>query len=245
MRISVSLFLMCFVIYASQEFKNLKLDVESGIAFSGYNDVRIPNDGGTLFSLSEELKAEPTFFYRIRTIYRFKNRHYLGLLLAPLKIHSSGKLNKNLIFQNDTFPANTELEAMFKFNSYRIFYWYDIVRREKLVFGLGFTAKIRDAKIRIKSKNIESENSNVGFVPIIHFRFIYRLNPKLSFLVDGDALVAPQGRAEDILTAIKFNLNDKINFKLGYRILEGGSDSETVYTFALIHYGVLGVEVKF
>ena len=38
------------------------LDVESGVVFSGYNDVRIPGDQGTLFSLSEELDASPKVF---------------------------------------------------------------------------------------------------------------------------------------------------------------------------------------
>jgi len=41
------------------------VDVESGAAFSGYNDVRIPGEGGTRLSLSEELAADPVPFMRI------------------------------------------------------------------------------------------------------------------------------------------------------------------------------------
>jgi len=31
----------------------LRLDVETGVVFSGYNDVQIPNNSGTKISLSE------------------------------------------------------------------------------------------------------------------------------------------------------------------------------------------------
>jgi len=56
----------------------IELDIESGVVFSGYNDVRIPGDGGTLFSLSEELEADPGVFYRIRVFYNFNDRHHLA-----------------------------------------------------------------------------------------------------------------------------------------------------------------------
>ncbi|NNJ51549.1 MAG: hypothetical protein HKP17_00020, partial [Ignavibacteriaceae bacterium] len=45
-------------------FSQIDLDIETGAVFSGYNDVRIPGNGGTLFSLSEELEADPGIFYR-------------------------------------------------------------------------------------------------------------------------------------------------------------------------------------
>jgi len=34
-----------------------EIDLESGGVFSGYNDVRIPGDAGTLFSLSEATES--------------------------------------------------------------------------------------------------------------------------------------------------------------------------------------------
>lgn len=45
------------------------LDVENGAVFSGYNDVEIPRDIGTRFSLSEELKTDPAYFFRLRLGY--------------------------------------------------------------------------------------------------------------------------------------------------------------------------------
>ena len=59
-------------------------DIESGMVSSRYNDVRVPNQGGTLFSLTDDLSTDPAVFFRLRLGYRLGKRHNLILLLAPL-----------------------------------------------------------------------------------------------------------------------------------------------------------------
>lgn len=233
------------ILFASKVFSQVDIDIETGSVFSGYNDVRIPGDGGTFFSLSEELEAKPGVFYRIRVFYNFNDRHHLGALYAPLSINSTGQLDRDLIFEGETFPANTPLEATYKFNSYRLIYRYDFIRKEKIQIGAGLTAKIRDAKIAVKGDGLESEKTNVGFVPIIHFRLLWKYSQKFNFLLEGDALAAPQGRAEDILAALMFKASEKIDLKAGYRIVEGGADNDQVYNFALINYAVIGAIFHF
>jgi hypothetical protein len=137
------------------------------------------------------------------------------------------------------------LEATYKFNSYRLIYRYDFLRKDKIELGLGFTAKIRDAKIAVKGGGLESEKANVGFVPIIHFRLLWKFAKSFAFLLDGDALAAPQGRAEDVLAALMFKASDKIDLKAGYRIVEGGADNDEVYNFALINYATVGAIFHF
>lgn len=242
------LWLMSFIIISlmtSSLFAQLSLDLETGGVFSGYNDVRIPGDEGTLFSLSEELAIDPSVFFRVRVFYDFNPRHHLGVLIAPLSLNSTGQLDRDLIFEDKTFPANTPLDATYRFNSYRLTYRYDFLLKEKIELGIGFTAKIRDAEISVRGNGIEARNTNVGFVPIVHFRILWNFYDKLGLLLDGDALAAPQGRAEDVLAALKYQASDRIGFKLGYRILEGGADNDKVYTFSLFHYASFGVLIKF
>ena len=50
----------------------------------------------------------------------------------------------------------------------------------------------------------------------------------------GDALAAPQGRAEDVLLAPYVDLSERVRFRIGYRLLEGGADNDEVYNFALV-----------
>ncbi|MBD3287547.1 hypothetical protein GF337_01975 [candidate division KSB1 bacterium] len=226
-------------------FSQFVADLETGGVFSGYNDVRIPGDTGTKFSLSEELDAEPTLFYRLKLSYYLNEKHSLTLFAAPLTIESSGEINRDIIFEGVTFPANTPLDATYRFNSYRLTYRYDFYKKEKLEFGLGFTAKIRDAEIALESNELSSSKTNVGFVPIINFRLLWNFANKWGLLFEGDALAAPQGRAEDVQLALRYLISDQLALRAGYRILEGGADNEEVYNFALLNYASFGVEFTF
>lgn len=224
---------------------NLEIDVETGALFSGYNDVRIPGDTGTLFSLSEEIEADPQLFYRLKLLYHFSPRHHLIALYAPLTIESEGSLDKDIIFQGELFTAGTPLKTKYTFNSYRLTYRYDFLLREDLEIGAGFTAKIRDAVISVEDDEKKGSKTNVGFVPIINFRIAWNINDRFGLLLDGDALAAPQGRAEDVLAAVTYRITDKIKLKTGYRILEGGADNDEVYTFSLFHYALVGLMINF
>jgi hypothetical protein len=221
------------------------LDLETGVVFTGYNDVRIPGDEGTLFSMKDDLVSDPAFFYRIRADYTFGSRHTLSLLYAPLETKSEGSKAEDIFFEGVTFPANTELEGTYMFNSYRLTYRYDFVRKPKIEFGLGFTAKIRDAKIALSSSESYSEKTNVGFVPIINFRLLWNINEKFGLLLYGDALAAPQGRAEDVLIAATYKISDRVGIRAGYRILEGGADNDEVYNFSLFNYASVGIGFRF
>jgi hypothetical protein len=219
----------------------VSMDVETGLVSTGYNDVRIPGNQGTFISLKDDLKPSLDIFYRIKLNYTFSSAHTLSLLYAPLTVESEGRLNKDVNFAGKIFSANKDLSGSYKFNSYRLTYRYDFVQNPNIEFGLGFTAKIRDAGITISSQGISAEKFNVGFVPIINFRLSWHYNDDIGFLFEGDALAAKQGRAVDVLLAASYKLSNQIGIKAGYRILEGGADNDEVYNFALLHYLSFGV----
>ena len=226
-------------------FAQPSLDFETGFVSAGYNDVRIPGDQGTLFSLTDDLLSASSFFIRLRAEYKIRERHNLSLLYAPLSVKSDGHLPYDVSFAGEIFPADSALDAIYKFNSYRLTYRYDIVLKPKVEFGLGLTAKIRDAAISLSSPGYFAEKTNVGFVPIINFRLLLNMDERLSFLLEGDALAAPQGRAEDILLAARYKLTDQVLMRVGYRLLEGGADNDEVYNFSMFHYGSLGFTYTF
>jgi len=248
MKNKILLLAACIMLILSVNVSTLNgqgsFDFETGAVGTGYNNVRIPGDQGTLFSLKDDLISKTEIFLRLRASYTIKSRHTLSLLYAPLETVSTGNVPYDIIFEGVTFPANTDLTGTYKFNSYRFTYRYEIVVKPKFEFGLGFTAKIRDAKIALSSSALESEKTNVGFVPIINFRMLWKLDEKFGILLEGDALAAPQGRAEDVLIAATYKLSDRLGFKAGYRILEGGADNDEVYNFALFNYASVGLFIK-
>ena len=222
-------------------------DAEAGYVWPGYIDVRIPNETGTLFSLKDDLAAESEFVYRLRLGYQINPKHSVSVLFAPLSLNAQGSIDKDIFFNGDFFPANTDLRAFYKFNSYRLTYRFDFINSNKWKVGLGLTVKIRDAEVRLEDAEKRSSNTDFGFVPLLNFRVEWIFSTKMSLLFEGDALASPggQGRAEDILLALFYRLNDRVSFKAGYRILEGGADVESVYNFTLLHYVTAGAVFRF
>ena len=223
------------------------VDVEAGPVFSGYNDVRIPGDTGTLYSLTEDLHARTALGFRARLSKTFGDRHWVSVLVAPLRVESRGTLDREVLFAGRRFPAGEdELEGLYRFDSYRLTYRYGLVRARRFRLDLGLTAKIRDAEISLKYAHGElpgASKTNTGFVPIISFRADWQLGPRLGLVLDGDALGVPQGRAVDVTAALRIGFGDRVDARVGYRVLEGGSDVDEVYGFALFHYAVAGITV--
>jgi hypothetical protein len=214
------------------------VDVEAGPVFSGYNDVRIPGDTGTLFSLVDDLDARTALGFRARVSRTLGNRHWVSVLVAPLRVESRGTLDRDVVFVDE------ELEALYRFDSYRLTYRYGLVRARRFRLDLGLTAKVRDAEIRLNYAIVRlpgASKTNTGFVPLVSFRADWQLGPRVGLVLDGDALGVPQGRAEDVSAALRFGLGDRVDARVGYRVLEGGSDVDEVYGFALFHYAVAGV----
>jgi hypothetical protein len=221
------------------------IDIESGLAYSGYNDVRIPGNTGTDISLSEDLAAESTEFIRLRLGIGLGDRHRLSFLVAPLRFESSGTVDHDVDFNGVRFGASIPLKSVYRFDSYRVTYQYTWLREERLRAGIGFTGKVRDASININNGSVHSEKANTGFVPLINVTFDWRFASKLGLILEGDALAAPQGRAEDVLLAIYGTPSNQLRLRLGYRVLEGGADNDEVYTFAMVHYISAGLTWTF
>ena len=222
-----------------------RVDFENGAAIAGSNDVRIPGDTGTLFSLTDDLTSDTAYFWRVRADVRLAPKHVLAALVAPLTFHASGTFDRPVSFAGTTFAPGVPTSGLYVFNSYRVTYRYEPVRRENWMFGVGVTVKVRDAETRLEAGGTSAAKTNVGAVPLVNFKFERRLGARATFQLEGDALAAPQGRAEDLFAGILVHAGKQWSIKAGYRFLEGGADNDEVYTFALVHYLAAGVVVRF
>ncbi|MBN2412258.1 hypothetical protein JXQ31_11245 [candidate division KSB1 bacterium] len=222
------------------------LRLESGPVWQGRNDVKIPNDrNGTRYSLTDLVGNGPYPAGRFYFTWRINNKHGLRLLLAPLSYTSSGTFDSPVSFAGQNFSPDRSVDATYKFNSFRLTYHYKYYHSEQWRWWIGFTAKIRDAKIKLEQENISSEKTDLGFVPLLHLRGEYHPGEKYWILFDMDALAGGPGRAEDATIQLGYNLNDNWSISAGYRTVEGGADVEEVYTFAWLHYIVASVNFSF
>lgn len=82
-------------------------------------------------------------------------------------------------------------------------------------------------------------------MPLVSPRLQRPLNNRAAFVLEGDALAAPQGPVEDILAALQFSISPRVSFQIGYRTLAGGADVGAVHTFTLVNYLAISGAVRF
>jgi hypothetical protein len=245
-----SLILFSLVMLGPALYAEGFVELEAAGAFAGYNDVRIPSDTGTDFSLAKDTPSPGTLAFRARGGYTFAGRHTVMALVAPLTVRGSGTLDRDIVFQGHTFSKDTKVDSSYRFDSYRLTYRYTFLKTAALDLAAGLTGKIRSADIALMSDDgattAYAHRSDLGAVPLINLMAEWRPGGQFSLLFDADALVTPFGRAEDLLAALQYRVSNRAMLRLGYRVLEGGSDGGgKVYTFALFHYLAAGLRVSF
>ena len=221
-------------------------ELEAGPVWQSRNDVQIPNDQtGTRFSLVDLVGNGPWFAPRLQISYTIKGRHGLQLYLAPLSYTETGQFEEPVRFAGETFAADTPTDATYQFNSWRASYRYQVVRGQRWLVWVGFTGKIRDAKIELQQDETTAKDTDTGFVPLFLFEADYSFSDRWHFLIDLDALAGGPGRAEDLALKIGYDLNERWRLTGGYRMIEGGADVDEVYNFAWFHSAVFSAVYRF
>jgi hypothetical protein len=215
----------------AQPFVNL----ESGALFTGLNDIR-NGSNGTLFSLKNDIQTPVSPFLRVRVGYILDGKNHFSILYAPLKIEETGTLEKDILFDGKTFKANLPIDAVYKFNSYRLTYNRRIISKDNFKFGLGLSAKIRDAGVSLKNKDHLSENFSIGFVPLVNLLANWELSQKMGVDFFGEGLAASKGRAIDLSLSGRYSFSKSLQINIGYRLLEGGANGTNRYNFIQLHF---------
>ena len=221
-------------------------ELEGGAVWQSRNDVQIPNtDAGTRFSLVDLVGNGPWPAVRLYATWNINNRHSLRALLAPLSYTETGTFTEPVNFAGETYQPDQPVEATYKFNSWRLGYRYRFMDRERTKLWVGFTAKIRDAKIELAQAGTTSKDTDVGFVPLLYLGTDWRFAQRWHPVFDFDGLAGGPGRAFDVALKLGYDIDERWSIRGGYRTLEGGADVESVYNFAWFHYAVVSGVFRF
>ncbi len=223
-----------------------QLTLESGPAWFSRNEVQIPNDDdGDRFDLTRLTGSGPDSYLRLAVEYRWNGRHAVTGLYAPLRSNGTGVLEDDVRFAGQVFSGGESLKGSYKFNTYRLGYRYTFRETGRWRFRAGGTVLVRDANVRLTQAGIIADDPDLGLVPLLTFDATRFLSERWSVELDVEGLAAPQGRAIDAALVVQYRWRDSLTTRLGYRVLEGGADNDSVYTFAWVHYALLGVQYAF
>jgi hypothetical protein len=220
------------------------LTVEGLNVWQQRNDVRIPPDTGTEFSLVDLVGSARTPSMRVEATVDVTERQHIRLVYAPLQLTGRGTPALPIAFAGTTF-ASAPTDAVYKFNSYRATWSYRVHHGRTWTWRLGLTGFVRDARIALTQTDRTAEDTDVGFVPLGHVSADARLAERWSAALVLDASAAPQGRAIDFAATLEYRPAPRWTVFGGYRTIEGGADVDAVYTFAWLNAIVGGVGVRF
>ncbi|MEO0650005.1 MAG: hypothetical protein AAFZ65_04955 [Planctomycetota bacterium] len=230
---------------AHRDARPVFVEVEGGALWQNRNDVQIPNDDGTRFSISDLIGEGAYAVGRVTADWDLNPRHAVRAVIAPIETDGSGELTEATDFDGQTFAAGVPTDATYRFNSYRLGYRYTYLHTEHWRLRVGGTAFIRDAKIELQQGAQSASDSNVGFVPLANLAAEYYPARQWRMVAELDAAAASQGRAFDFSLKAHYDFNDRCSASVGYRTIEGGADNDDVFTFAWLNAVVASIGFRF
>jgi hypothetical protein len=230
---------------AGQSGERLTVEVEGGPVWQTRNDVRIPNEGGTEFSLVDVIGQGPDVAFRVDVGFDPWEKHGFRVVLAPLTIDGRGTLDETVSFAGETFAPGVPTDATYQFSSYRFTYRYRFFRGSTWTWKGGLTAFVRDARIALDQGDRAAEDTDVGLVPLLYLGGEARWPSGWQLRLDFEGSAASQGRAFDIAAKLGYALDERWDVSIGYRTIEGGADVDRVYNFAWLHFAVVSVRFRY
>ncbi len=214
-------------------------DIESGSIHQSTNKIGSGTGSQKIDLLSLENKSQS--YSRFSYYFNIDRKNSIRFLIAPFNSSGSGYLPQSTEYKGQMFNAIDPLYYSYKFNSYRLTYRRNVFESRDLLIRIGITGKIRDAHVKLFQGDASSINTNIGFVPLLHFNIEYKPFEKFKFIFEGDVAGSKYGRAMDVSLSGKYDIQNDLHLSCGYRILEGGVMMKDNYNRVLINYYFLGL----
>jgi hypothetical protein len=222
-----------------------RLEIELGATTATRNDVRIDADTGTRFDLNA-LQGEPSApLVRVTLDLQPWEAHGLRFSYQRLRTEGTGTLPGPTRFRDTTFAPGIVTEGSYQFDTWRATYRYTAWRSEAVRLFVGGTLLVRDAEISLTQAGRSATRDDLGLVPLLHLAAEWQASPRLRLIAETDALGAPQGYAVDLALRGAYALAPGWEATLSYRLLDGGADNDSVYSFATFHAVTAGLGWRF
>lgn len=224
--ISLILVLWSITIFAQQESAitdpDLKFSATAEIGFLGVlsHNIQFSQNGTDLNYVKDGGQDVLYPVNRLSLEMALGKKHTFIFLYQPLRIESEQLLTRDLVIDNETFPANTGVRFLYNFPFYRASWLRELLpENPDYKLALGISAQIRNATITFESIDGTKfrKNSDIGFVPILKLRSTANFTDKFFGEIEADGFYAPisylNGSDEDIIGSIL-----DASARLGYRI---------------------------
>jgi hypothetical protein len=139
--------------------------------------------GGAYIDFNETLGGETSAtVFRLDGLYRFNERHGIGLGSYALKFTGSKVLDKEIDWAGRIYPANTKVDSEIKFGIYKLDYQYSLFHNDKAELGASFGFNIMKISTSVVAQGINQSGSRSVSAPLPVWGMFadYKFTPRLS-----------------------------------------------------------------
>jgi hypothetical protein len=236
--------LTLFGLFSPEFIKNQRYDIETGLMMTGKNDVRVPGNSGTNFSLTEDFDAKAALHFRFKLVQPLAEKHRLIFTYAPLKVTSTGTTKDDIHFGGSHFIPNLNLTGEYRLDSYRQSYMLDLVKLAKTSVSVGASVEIRDEAVKLSGSDYYGKRADTNVVFLANAGWKSQLSSKTSLLIEGDFLIDKDNSCNDIYLGMYNKFLKDSGFKYGYRIIQRKTYTESIHNNAVFHFLTVGVDLN-
>jgi len=176
---------------------------------------------------------------RMDGLYRFNDKHGLGLSWYALKFKGSRVLSKELTWGDHTYAASTQVDSEIKFDVYKLNYQYSLFHNEKVELGALFGFHIMRAFAGISASGTVLSQGQAITAPLPVFGLFadYNFTPRFSafynyqwFFINYQDKV--RGGLQDFMIGLEYRLFRHVALGAAYNrfalSLEAKGDAATL-----------------
>lgn len=179
-------------------------------------------DPGTDVDLEGDLglSSSDTVF-RVDGYYKFNERHRIDFSWFDLSRSASKLIDREIEWNDTTFPINTTLNTNFNLAIYKVAYTWSFLQSEKSFLGATAGLYIADIGNRLDAPSIGSREgaSVTAPLPVLGLRGQYYLAPKWSIAASGEFFLFQyddwDGDLIDLYIGLDYQAFNNISFGIG------------------------------
>ena len=196
---------------------------------------------GTYLDFNKTLGGDTqTTVTRLDGLYRFNDRHGLGLSWYALRFNGSKVLEKDIEWNGQTYPFNTLVDSEIRFDVYKLNYDYSLFHTEEAELGASAGFHVMRTGVSIAAQGINRSGSESVTAPLpvwglfanYHFtpRFTAYYNYQFFFINYQNKI---KGGLQDFLFGLEYRVFRNIALGAAYNrfalYLDARGDASTIY----------------
>lgn len=176
---------------------------------------------GTDVDLESDLGLDKSdTVFRLDAYWRFAERHRLDVSAFDLSRSASKLIERDITWDDTTFPISTQLDAQLDLAIYKIAYTWMFLTRERSFLGATAGLYVADISARLAAASGARESNDLTApLPVVGLRGEYRFADRWSLRGSGEIFAieydAYDGSLYDVFLGLDFRFTENVAVGLG------------------------------